>query len=51
MYVYIRVCRRLAMGKCGWGGGGCVVAYLMGVKVVPCSCGEHWSKVIMCMYT
>ena len=30
-------------------GGGGVVAYLMGVKVVPCSCGEHWSKVIMCM--
>ena len=49
MYVCIRVCRRLAMGKSGWGGGG-VVAYLMGVKVVPCSCGEHWSKVIMCMY-
>ena len=22
MYVCIRVCRRLAMGKSGWGGGG-----------------------------
>ena len=39
MYVCIRVCRRLAMGKSG---AGSVVAYLMGVKVVPCSCGEHW---------
>ena len=43
MYVCIRVRRGLAMGKSGVGGGRSVVAYMMGVKVVPCSCGEHWS--------
>ena len=47
MYECIRVCRCLAMGRVG---GGSVVAYMIGVKVVPCSSGEHWSKVIMCMY-
>ena len=41
MYVCIRVSRRLAMEKSGWVGVWGVVAYLIGVKVVPCSCGEH----------
>ena len=39
MYACIRVCRHLAMGKSG---GGSVVAYMIGVKMVLCSCGEHW---------
>ena len=30
------------MSSDGKSGGGSVVAYMMGVKVVPCSCGEHW---------